>query len=131
MAVRIAARAIVAPLRFNSVHSRACLTRALSTVVETPSILSSTPPAPPPPPHIPQQSSRSREIETDQDAEHGRRQQAKRILQDAVAATAPRHNWTREEVAAIYYQPLMELAFQAVSSTSIKPEHLNCLPNYQ
>jgi biotin synthase len=42
-------------------------------------------------------------------------QRARRILQDAVAATAPRHDWTRAEISAIFYLPLMELAFQAVS----------------
>ncbi|KAF3168946.1 biotin synthase [Orbilia oligospora] len=42
-----------------------------------------------------------------------RQQNAKRILQEAVAATAPRQNWTRQEISAIYYQPLLELAHQA------------------
>ncbi|KAK5989374.1 Biotin synthase [Cladobotryum mycophilum] len=37
----------------------------------------------------------------------------KRVLADAVAATKPRQNWTREEISAIYYQPLLELAYQA------------------
>ncbi|OIW28163.1 hypothetical protein CONLIGDRAFT_464768 [Coniochaeta ligniaria NRRL 30616] len=121
-AARAAARVLLAPSRLSSVHSRTgCLPRAMSTVVETSSILPSTPPPPPPPSHLPQQSqssTRPGEIEADQaaqDAAHAQRQQrAKRILQDAVAATAPRHNWTKEEIAAIYYQPLMELAFQAV-----------------
>ncbi|KAH8906422.1 biotin synthase [Coniochaeta sp. PMI_546] len=119
MAVRVAARGLIAPLRLSSVHkgSRTSLARALSTVVETPGILAATPPPPPPPEHHhPQQSSASGKIDADQDAAaHRQRQRAKRILHDAVAATAPRHNWTREEVAAIYYQPLMELAFQAAS----------------
>ncbi|KAB5584962.1 biotin synthase [Coniochaeta sp. 2T2.1] len=66
-------------------------TRALSTVVETSSVF----PSPPPPPPAPAVSG------------------VKRILHDAVAATAPRHNWTKEEVSAIYHQPLMELSFQA------------------
>ncbi|KAK3293151.1 uncharacterized protein B0H64DRAFT_206849 [Chaetomium fimeti] len=44
-----------------------------------------------------------------------RRQRAREILQDAVAATAPRHDWTREEISAIFYQPLMELAYQAAT----------------
>ncbi|KAK6541499.1 biotin synthase [Orbilia ellipsospora] len=38
---------------------------------------------------------------------------AKKIFQDAVAATAPRQNWTRKEIATIYYQPLLELTHQA------------------
>jgi biotin synthase len=44
-----------------------------------------------------------------------RQQKAAQILREAVAATAPRHNWTRDEISAIFYQPLMELAYQAVS----------------
>ena len=39
----------------------------------------------------------------------------KKIFHDAVKATAPRNVWSREEIAAIYYQPLMELTYQAVS----------------
>ncbi|KAK4174797.1 putative biotin synthase [Triangularia setosa] len=42
-----------------------------------------------------------------------RQQWARQVLQDAVAATAPRHNWSKEETAIIYHQPLMDLAFQA------------------
>jgi biotin synthase len=44
-----------------------------------------------------------------------RKASSKKILQDAVAATGPRQNWTRDEISAIYYQPLLELAHQAVS----------------
>ncbi|KAK3937780.1 hypothetical protein QBC46DRAFT_177126 [Diplogelasinospora grovesii] len=88
----------VAPLQF--------LGRAqMSTVVEEPGISSTTPPPPPPSPQQYQP--------TQQDVD--RQQRAKRILQDAVAATAPRHDWTREEISAIYYQPLMELAFQSAN----------------
>lgn len=32
-----------------------------------------------------------------------------------MAATAPRHDYTKEEIAAIYYQPLMELTFQSAN----------------
>ncbi len=39
----------------------------------------------------------------------------KKIFYDAVAADHVRNNWTRPEIAAIYYQPLLELAHQAVS----------------
>ncbi|KID99736.1 Biotin synthase, partial [Metarhizium majus ARSEF 297] len=42
-----------------------------------------------------------------------RQANAKKILQDAVAATGPRQNWTRQDISAIYYQPLLELAHQA------------------
>ncbi|KAG5999692.1 hypothetical protein E4U54_001724 [Claviceps lovelessii] len=38
---------------------------------------------------------------------------AAQILKDAVSAAGPRQNWTRDEIAAIYYQPLLELAHQA------------------
>lgn len=38
----------------------------------------------------------------------------RKIFQDAVNADHVRHNWTRQEIAAIYYQPLLELAYQAV-----------------
>ncbi|KAK3900223.1 hypothetical protein C8A05DRAFT_45891 [Staphylotrichum tortipilum] len=65
------------------------------------------PTSPPPPPL--QQPVSTPENSTE------RQQRAKRILQDAVAATAPRHNWTRDEISAIFYQPLMELAFQAAN----------------
>ena len=47
--------------------------------------------------------------------ERQRRETASNILRDAVAAKSLRHDWTREQIAAIYYQPLMELAFQSVS----------------
>ncbi|KAH8885368.1 biotin synthase [Thozetella sp. PMI_491] len=41
------------------------------------------------------------------------KRRARRILLEAVAATALKHDWTRKEIAAIYYQPLLELAFQS------------------
>ncbi|OTB12129.1 hypothetical protein K445DRAFT_25958 [Daldinia sp. EC12] len=37
----------------------------------------------------------------------------KNTLRDAVAATQPRNNWTRDEIAAIYDHPLMDLVHQA------------------
>lgn len=39
---------------------------------------------------------------------------ARMILRRAVAADASRQDWTRKEIAAIYYQPPLELAYQAV-----------------
>ncbi|KAF6830484.1 biotin synthase [Colletotrichum musicola] len=60
-------------------------------------------PAPPPPAEDPSLAAAQRAIE------------AKKIFHNAVNATEIRHNWTREEISAIYYQPLMELAFQAGS----------------
>jgi biotin synthase len=38
---------------------------------------------------------------------------ATQILHDAVSAKQLRHNWTREEISAIYYQPLLELTHQS------------------
>ncbi|GAB7353113.1 hypothetical protein MBLNU459_g3653t1 [Dothideomycetes sp. NU459] len=35
------------------------------------------------------------------------------VLQDALRATAPRHNWTRDEIREVYNTPLMELAHQS------------------
>ncbi|OTA56241.1 biotin synthase [Hypoxylon sp. EC38] len=37
----------------------------------------------------------------------------KDVLRDAVSATRPRNNWTRDEIAAIYDHPLMDLVHQA------------------
>jgi len=54
--------------------------------------------------------------QTDTPSQNGVGQQRdnKHVLEAAVAATSPRQTWTREEISAIYYQPLMELVFQAV-----------------
>lgn len=82
-------------------------TVAMSTVVEG---LRSTPSSPPPPPPV---------AGSHEHVHAQRQQKAQEILRDAVAAKAPRNNWTKEEIAAIYYQPLMELAFQAVSHAKI------------
>ena len=41
---------------------------------------------------------------------------AREILKKAVAATAPRQDWTRKEIASIYYHSPIELAYQAVSA---------------
>ncbi|KAF7561071.1 hypothetical protein G7046_g3088 [Stylonectria norvegica] len=60
------------------------------------------PSQPPPPPSAGQES-----------VDKQRAEQAKRILREAVSVSQPRHNWTKEEISAIYYQPLMELAYQS------------------
>ena len=39
-------------------------------------------------------------------------------LTAAVDAREPRHDWSKDEIRAIYNTPLMELAFQAVSGRS-------------
>lgn len=72
--------------------------RAMSTVVD----YAGRPSQPPPPP-----------AGTHETVEKQRSDKAKRILRDAVSAAQPRHDWTKEEIAAIYYQPLMELAYQS------------------
>lgn len=36
------------------------------------------------------------------------------VFHNALNATAPRYNWTRDEIRQIYNTPLMELAHQAV-----------------
>lgn len=87
-----------------------------STVVDRPI----PPPFRPPPPPPAASSSSSSSLEGEQQQAADLRQEdngeaARRIFLDAVAATAPRQNWTRKEIASIYYQPLMELAYQAVS----------------
>jgi biotin synthase len=45
--------------------------------------------------------------------ENQRAEKRKQILREAVTATQVRHDWTKEEIAAIYYQPALELAYQA------------------
>lgn len=57
-----------------------------------------------PPPHF---------VASESDANH--QQRNRQILRKAVAASAPRQDWSRDEISAIYHQPLMELAYQAVS----------------
>jgi biotin synthase len=45
--------------------------------------------------------------------EQQRAENAKRILREAVSATTLRHDWTKEEISAIYHQPLLELTYHA------------------
>ncbi|KAK4101175.1 biotin synthase [Parathielavia hyrcaniae] len=82
----------------------------MSTVVADRLVPSPASPAPPPP--LPQQSHHETASPVN-DVE--RQQRAARILRDAVAAERPRHDWAREEISAIFYQPLMELSYQAAS----------------
>ncbi|KAK4161878.1 putative biotin synthase [Cladorrhinum sp. PSN259] len=35
------------------------------------------------------------------------------VLQDAIAAAGPKNSWSKEEIAAIYHRPLMDLTYQA------------------
>ncbi|TQS33661.1 hypothetical protein Golomagni_05984, partial [Golovinomyces magnicellulatus] len=43
----------------------------------------------------------------------------KKVFLDAAKATGARNSWTREEISAIYYQPLLELTYQAVSGNQL------------
>lgn len=43
--------------------------------------------------------------------------QHQNVLQTALKATAPRHNWTRDEIREVYNTPLMELAHQSVCNS--------------
>ncbi|KAI8691618.1 hypothetical protein LRP88_08875 [Fusarium phalaenopsidis] len=71
--------------------------RAMSTVVDY--VRPSQPPPPPAGAH---------------DAvEKQRAERRKQIMREAVTANTVRHDWTKEEIAAIYYQPVLELAYQA------------------
>ncbi|KAJ4263598.1 biotin synthase [Fusarium torreyae] len=72
--------------------------RAMSTVVDY-HPPSSQPPPPPPGAH--------------EAIEKQRAEKRKQILREAVTSTQVRHDWTKEEIAAIYYQPVLELAYQA------------------
>lgn len=85
-------------------NRRPLIGRPMSTVVDNNNI-ANTPSPPPPAPAVAPGSVEAR-----------REANAREIFKKAVAATAPRNNWTKEEIAAIYYQPLMELAYQAVSA---------------
>lgn len=72
----------------------------MSTVVD----YAGRPSQPPPPPTA-----------IHENVDKDRAENAKRILREAVSAAKPRHNWTKEEISAIYYQPLLELTYQSVS----------------
>ncbi|KAF6808520.1 biotin synthase [Colletotrichum sojae] len=87
------------PSQFSQRSLPLALRSGMSSVAEAVAVA----PAPPPPAEDPNLAAAQRAIE------------AKRIFHNAVNATEIRHDWTREEISAIYYQPLMELAFQAGS----------------
>lgn len=83
--------------------------RHMSTVVDHPRVPIRAPTAPSLPAGAPAEL-----FTADSQFDTKRQENARRILREAVDAKAPRHNWTREEIVAIYYQPLMELSYQAV-----------------
>lgn len=47
------------------------------------------------------------------------------VFQKALNATAPRNDWTKEQISEIHQTPLMELAFSAVCSS-----HLSVILRY-
>jgi hypothetical protein len=78
--------------------------RAMSTVVDYHPRASQPPPPPP--------------AGANDAVEKQRAEKRKQILREAVSSTQVRHDWTKDEIAAIYYQPVLELAYQAVSNSS-------------
>ena len=44
--------------------------------------------------------------------------QSQSVFDQAVNATGPRNNWTKEEITQIHQTPLMELAFAAVGQST-------------
>ncbi|GKT98170.1 biotin synthetase [Fusarium langsethiae] len=72
--------------------------RAMSTVVDYHPRTSQ----PPPPP-----------AGANEAVEKQRAEKRNQILREAVTLTQVRHDWTKDEIAAIYYQPVLELAYQA------------------
>lgn len=77
--------------------------RRMSTVVEDRVIENAHVPPPPPRPQGPATDSFVAERPTSD------------ILKQAVKANGVRNDWTKQEIAAIYNHPLMDLAFQAAS----------------
>lgn len=77
--------------------------RRMSTVVEDRVIENAHVPPPPPRPQAPTTDSVTADRPTGD------------ILKQAVKAAGLRNDWTKEEIAAIYNHPLMDLAFQAAS----------------
>lgn len=86
--------------------------RRMSTVVEDRVIENAH--VPPPPPR-PQGSSSTVSVEAERPTSD--------ILKRAVKATGVRNDWTKQEIAAIYNHPLMDLAFQAASPRAL-PKNL-------
>lgn len=97
--------------------------RTNSTLVNRPAVYDSPPPLAPAvsqPTSTPAQLFQPPEglLEEQQESGNdydGENDTKRHIFLDAVKATRPRNDWTRTEVASIYYQPLLELTHQAVS----------------
>lgn len=83
--------------------------RRMSTVVEDRAIQNAHVPPPPPRPQGSVTDSVAAERPTSD------------ILKQAVKATGVRNDWTKQEIAAIYNHPLMDLAFQAASPREPRP----------
>jgi biotin synthase len=86
----MAHRALLKPYGLTSpVFARACrLSRSFSTVIDAP-VHPSSKPAPPQP--------------------------ASTVFHNAVQATGPRNDWTKEEISEVYNTSLIDLTFAAVS----------------
>lgn len=97
-------------------RTRAAGTRAYTAAgTREPAWTKSTLPGPPPPPSptteaVPEEAAAADAAAVAAAASPW----GQRVFRDAVQARAPRSDWTREEIAAIYHQPLMELVQQAV-----------------
>jgi hypothetical protein len=63
--------------------------------------------------------------------EKQRAEKRKQILREAVTSTQVRHDWTKDEIAAIYYQPVLELAYQAVSVSLVIESVIMTLPSFE
>lgn len=87
LAVRMAQRCLARSLAFTVPRKGTQrLSRGFSTVLDTPLYPSTQPPLP----------------------------TASSVFQDAVQASAPRTNWSREEISEVYNTPLMELTYASV-----------------
>lgn len=84
--------------------------RRMSTVVEDRVIENAHLPPPPPRP----QGSATVSVEAERPTSD--------VLKRAVKATGVRNDWTKQEIAAIYNHPLMDLAFQAASPRVLGPK---------
>ncbi|KAF5027691.1 hypothetical protein F66182_175 [Fusarium sp. NRRL 66182] len=98
LGLRAFQQATIASRRPLPASARWQYTRAMSTVVDFHPQPSQPPPAP---------------AGAHESVEKQRTENKKQILRAAVTSNQVRHDWTKEEIAAIYYQPALELAYQA------------------
>lgn len=107
LAARLARPIQLAAVRQNArAYAAAAAAAATTVVTEQPTWTPSTFPVPTPV-NSPTKLDASRN-----------RNNGKQILREAIATTSVRNDWTRDEIAAIYHEPLMELVHQAVRQGS-------------